>query len=150
MTDPDGTRTTLVEGPDPRFGMQSSLATAFTMVSPGGVSSTLSMSRQVSLSDPTNLLSLTALNDTIVLDGQTYTRGYDAASRQIITRTPARREKRTILDSKGRILSFLPDSSLAPLTFTYDGRGRTVETTHGGQITTYTYDSLGRVGSRQN
>jgi RHS repeat-associated protein len=150
LTDPEGTITTMVEGPDPRFGMQSPLPTAITSVSPGGISDTFSMNREVTLSDPTDLLSLTAQNDTITLNGQIYTSVFNAGSRQITNRTPLGRETIMTFNSLGRVLSFLPDSALIPITFTYDGRGRVIETTQGSQTTRYNYDTLGRLNEKRD
>src|ERR1019366_10453958 len=58
-TVPDGTVTTLTQGPDPHFSMQASLPANLIITTPGGRTSTSSMQRSVTLASPTDLLSLT-------------------------------------------------------------------------------------------
>lgn len=55
---PDGTITTPVEGPDPRFGMQAPILKSLTVATPLGLTSTLTTTRAVTFSNPTNPLSL--------------------------------------------------------------------------------------------
>src|SRR5262249_5686630 len=69
----DGTVLSLLEGPDPRFSMQAPLPATETINTPGGLTATTTTSRTVTLADPQNLLSLTALTDTIKINGRTFT-----------------------------------------------------------------------------
>jgi YD repeat-containing protein len=55
----DGTVTTLLQGPDPRFGMQAAIPNAVTVRLPSGLTSTVGMTRTVTLS-PTRLPSMAA------------------------------------------------------------------------------------------
>src|SRR5262249_20566643 len=69
LTNPDGTVSTIVLGPDPRFGMAAPLTANQTIALPGGLTATTTWSRAVTLSDPTNPLSLTQQTDTLVVNG---------------------------------------------------------------------------------
>jgi hypothetical protein len=80
-TTADGAITTLTPGPDPRFGMQAPIPKTLTVRMPSGLTSSLAMTRGVTLSDPTNLLSLTNQTDTLTLNGRTTTSVYNATAR---------------------------------------------------------------------
>jgi len=53
-TTADGSRDHPDTGPDPRFGMQAAFPSALTDPMPSGLTSSLAMTRTVTLSDPTN------------------------------------------------------------------------------------------------
>jgi len=72
-TGPDGTVVTIVQGPDPRFGMQSPIVESMEVSTPGGLTQAITMSRTVTLSDPNDPLSLTSQTDTMVVNGKTLT-----------------------------------------------------------------------------
>src|SRR5262249_38512874 len=72
---PDGPVSTLLEGPDPRFAMQAPLPRSLSITT-GGLTSTMTTERAVSLADPNNPLSLTALTDAVHINGRTYTSSY--------------------------------------------------------------------------
>lgn len=74
----DGTVITLLEGPDPRFGMQASIPKSLTTTT-GGLTSTRSMDRTAKLADPNKPLSLTSQTDTLTLNGRIFKSVYDAA-----------------------------------------------------------------------
>jgi len=107
ITYPDGVVLTTVEGPDPRFGMQSPVYTAVTVAVPGGLTSTRTTTRSATLSDPANLLSLATLTESIVQNGQTWTTSYNAGTRTITATSPAGRSAKTVLDAKGHVVTVL-------------------------------------------
>ncbi|MGQ0594444.1 MAG: NHL domain-containing protein, partial [Gammaproteobacteria bacterium] len=80
-TAPDGTVTTRLEGPDPRFGMLAPVPTSVTTKLPSGLTATLTTARQATLADATDPLSLTGLTETRTRNGETFTKGYRAATR---------------------------------------------------------------------
>src|SRR5262249_2497609 len=80
-TVPDGTTFNLVQGPDPRFGMQTPVLTAVTVATPGGPSVTGTTARTVTLADPQNLLSLLTQTDITTINGRTFTSVFNAATR---------------------------------------------------------------------
>ncbi len=142
--------TSLVEGPDPRFGMQAPVATSLTVTTPSGLEATVTASRTATLADPLNLLSLTRQVDTITLNGRAATRTFDAASKTLTSRTPAGRQTVQTLDALGRMIR-LQAAGLEPVSFAYDLRGRLTTITEGSgptpRVTTLGYDLLDRLVS---
>ncbi|CDI04394.1 exported hypothetical protein [Candidatus Competibacter denitrificans Run_A_D11] len=118
----DGTVSTLLQGPDPRFGMQAPLPKSLTTTT-GGLTSTLTTERTVSLSNPQNLLSLTTLTDTATLNGRTATSIYTAATRTTVATSPAGRQRTAIVDTQGRITQ-AQVPGLATINTSYDSHGR--------------------------
>ena len=151
---PDGTTTTLVEGPDSRFGMQAPLPKNQTITTPGGLVFKSSTTQTVNLTDPKNLLSLSTLNESTDINGRTYTSVFDAASRTFTNTTPQGRQSTTTIDALGRVTQ-VQVPGLAANTFSYDGLGRLTSIAQGGRSLGTTYDtnsylasvtdSLGRV-----
>ncbi|HEX7125838.1 MAG TPA: RHS repeat-associated core domain-containing protein [Thermodesulfobacteriota bacterium] len=148
LTAPDGTVTTLVPGPDPRFGMQAPVAQSLTTRLPSGLTRTVTAARSVTLADPFDPLSATTQIDTVTLNGRTYTATYDAVTRTLLTRTPAGRETVTTLDALGRVVQ-VDRPGLAPVSLAYDARGRLEMVTEGtgptARVTTFGYDGLDRL-----
>ncbi|MBI4516179.1 MAG: hypothetical protein HY699_10245 [Deltaproteobacteria bacterium] len=58
------------------------------------------------LTDPLNPTSLISQTDTLVVNGRTITRSYNAATRTYTDTTPAGRVSRTVLDIAGRVTEF--------------------------------------------
>ncbi len=118
----DGTVTTLVESPDPRFAMQSPIASKLTIAS-GGLTSTLTSTRTASLSSPANPLSLTGLIDTVTINGRKSTSTYDAAAKTVTNTSAAGRKAATPLDNLGRIVQ-AQVTGILDTNLSYDTRGR--------------------------
>jgi RHS repeat-associated protein len=129
LTEPDGTITTRVEGPDPRFGMQAPIPESLTLRT-GGLTASLATTRTATLADAHNPLSLTTLTDTVTLNGRTSQTVYDAASRTFTATSPAGRTAATVIDGQGRPVA-AQVSGLAPLQAIYDARGRRQDLTWG-------------------
>ncbi|MBX3324920.1 MAG: hypothetical protein U0223_13295 [Nitrospira sp.] len=144
ITAPDGTITTQVEGPDPRFGMQSPILKSLTVATPLGLSSSLTTTRTVTLSNPNDPLSLATQTDTLVINGSTYTSTYTQATRLLRTTTPAGRISDVTLDAKGRVVQEQV-TGLDPVAYTYDTSGRLATITQGTGVnvrtSTLTYNS---------
>jgi len=152
-TAPDGTVTKEVEAPDPRWGMQAPIVQSLTVTTPGGLTSTTTTSRTVTLSDPNNPLSLQSLTDTVTINGQVYTSTFDATTRTLTQTTPAGRKTVTQEDALGRVLS-QQVAGLDPVNFTYDAQGRLIMTSQGtgasARVSTIGYDTQGNVASSNN
>ncbi len=145
-----GTVTTVTQGPDPRFGMQAPIHTAITVKTPGGLQSSTTASRTVSLTDPGNVLSLTNQTSSLTVNGKTLTSSYDAASRTYTTTTAMGKKYTTQVDAQQRpVLVQVP--GLAPVSYTYDSHGRPATTTQGtgstARTSTFGYGSDGYVAS---
>ncbi len=167
-TTPDGMTATRTDTGDPRWGMMAPVPTSLTIVTPGSLTLTSTSTRTATLSDSNNPLSLTALDDTLVLNGRTSTSHFDAATRTLTTTSPAGRVRTRTIDLQGRTISSQV-TGLAPVTATYDAVGRLATITTGtgpdartttlaydsqsylhsitdplGHITSFTYDAVGR------
>jgi len=122
-TSADGTVTNVVYGPDPRFGMLAPLLASRTVTTPSGLTSTVTLTRAVSLTDPTNSLSLTQQTDSLVVNGQAYSQVYNAASNAFIETTPAGRTQSTTINTLGQLVS-QQVGNLLPTSYAYDNNGR--------------------------
>jgi len=119
----DSTATTLVVGPDPRFGMQTPIPSSLTITTPGGLSSTTTMERTATLIDPDNPFDVDSITDRVVTNGRVLTRVFDAASRTLSVTSPAGRGSSLSYDAMGRIVR-MSVPNLHPINLTYDERGR--------------------------
>lgn len=147
---PDGTVTTVLEGPDPRFGMQAPLPSLVTTKLPSGLTATLATMRTVTLAQANDPLSLTGLSETTTVNGRTYKQVYTAATRTWTATSAAGRPSSTVLNDKGRtILSQTPE--FEAVQYAYDPRGRLNVVTQGSgaeaRTTLIGYNAQGYVGS---
>jgi RHS repeat-associated protein len=146
ITRPDGTVTTVVKGPDPRFGMLAPIVKTATIKTPSGLTYVIKEDRTATLSDPINLLSLSGLTETISINDRVYTSTYQASTKKITSVSPQGRQVVTTLDSKGRIIE-RQVGGFYPTTFTYDDRGRVITIAQGtgvdARVQSITYDGEG-------
>jgi RHS repeat-associated protein len=98
----DGTVVNLLQGPDPRFSMQTPLPKS-SSITMGGVTSTLTTERTANLADPLNPLSLNNLTDKLTVNGRTFTSSFDPASKTFTSTTAAGRQSTTTIDGQGRV-----------------------------------------------
>jgi RHS repeat-associated protein len=143
-----GTATHLDYASDGRWGAQSALPAGFQITMPSGLSSSGSLNRSVTLSDPSNPLSVSGLLDTLQVNGRTYQSEFSTASGAVTDTTPTGGQMTLTLDSHGRPSSWRK-FGLAPFQFTYDSRGRLTAITRGDGVQTrtikYDYGSDGFV-----
>jgi len=144
VTAPDGTVTTTVQGPDPRFGMQAPITKSLSVKLPTGLTSTLTTSRTAALSNPADPLSLTSQTDTLVINGRTYTSVFNQTAKTITTTTPAGRTSTVTLDAQGRVITEQV-TGLESVSYTYDALGRLATITQGtgatARTSTLSYDT---------
>ncbi|MFZ5898609.1 MAG: hypothetical protein ACOYU7_05475 [Bacillota bacterium] len=143
VTYPDGTTVSLVEGPDPRWGMQAPLVEDLTIITPEGLTSTTTETR-VATYDPGNPGGIETLTYTLSINGRTYTTTFDAILNQIAVVTPEGRETVYTLDTRGRVVQ-AEVPGLDPVTYTYDEQGRLLEVRQGDRSITYAYDEQNRI-----
>ena len=117
----DGTVVTTQFGPDPRWGMLAPIATSVTKT-PSGLTRTVTTQRSVTLSDPTNLLSMIRMTDTITDNGAVSTLVYDAVARLFTLTTAAGRSGTWKVDAQGRFTQE-QIAGIAPVNYAYDDRG---------------------------
>lgn len=119
----DGTGVYSIAGPDPRFGMLSSVPTINRITTPAGLINTTTTARSAILTDPLDRLSHTSLTETVTTNGRVSTQVYTAATKTFVTTSPFGRQTSTVLDAKGRVAqTLLP--GINPVNYAYDIRGR--------------------------
>jgi RHS repeat-associated protein len=142
---PDGTTTTSIEGPDPRWGIQVPVTTVKTLKF-GTLTMNISGSRAASLGTAGNPFSLTMQTDKETINSRTYTSVFTASNRTIVDTTPVGRKLTTVLDTLERVSS-TQVAGLTPAEFAYDARGRLASLARGTRTTSFTYDTDGRLAS---
>jgi len=143
---PGGTVQNLLIGPDPRFGMQSPLATKVELRTPAGLVANLVASRSIALADPHNPLTLHTQTDVASINGRLYSSTFDVIQRKLTSRTPTGRQRVGILDARGRLVEGQV-AGIDPLRYTYDSLGRRVSTTQGPRTSVFSYDAQGHLAS---
>ena len=121
-TSSDGTILQTTLSPDPRFGMQAPFA-ATTVTTPAGMAGSGGQTVSVTLQDPHNPLSVTALTRQVSINGRSSSSTYSATSRSITSTSAGGRVSTAVLDATGR-LAQLTASSVLPVSFQYDAAGR--------------------------
>ncbi len=137
----DGITTQTIQGPDPRFGMQSPVNTSVTTTTPGGIKSATTDNRTVTLMSG---LQVTGLKDSVVVNGKVYQTLYNGIQHLFTTTSPLGRQSFTYIDTLGRVIK---DSipGIVPVNYYYDRKGRLTSVAQGARISYFTYDSLGRI-----
>lgn len=143
---PHGSTTSILLGPDPRWGMLSPLASNATVTTPGGLVATTTEARTVVLTNPIDPFSLTSLNETVTVNGRTFTSLYTAASQTFVNTTAEGRQFTLTIDDQGRpVLDQI--AGLLATNYVYDNRGRLISATQGSggmaRVYTFTYNSSG-------
>lgn len=148
-TAPDGTTATQLLGADPRWGVNAPLNNQ-TVTTPDGLMSIETTSRQVSLADPTNLLSLSGQTDTVSVNNRAYSTMFSSQTLTFANSTPTGRQSISTIDAQGRIVG-QQTANLNPVALTYDSHGRLSSTTQGSgasaRATTFAYGSDGRLAT---
>ena len=146
ITSADGTVSTVTEGPDFRFGMQSPIPERATVTLPSGLSRIVSADSQAILADPTDLLSHTSLTKIVTLNGKSTVSRYDTATQTTTVTTPESRMLTHVLNAQGKVTSMQAEG-LAAINYAYDTRGRLSDITTGTGAETrnvqLTYDGNG-------
>jgi RHS repeat-associated protein len=144
ITAPDGTVTTQTQGPDPRWAMQAPVLKSLTVRTPSALTSTVTSTRAVTLSNPSDPLSLASQTDTLVINGRQYQSVFNQTAKTLTTTTPAGRTSTVTLDAKGRVVQEQV-TGLEPVAYTYEALGRLSTITQGtgaaARTSTLTYNS---------
>jgi RHS repeat-associated protein len=139
VTSPSGSVQTSVLTPDSRFGMSSPVTATATVQTPSGLKATLTASRQVTLSNPADPLSLVSLTETLAINGRTSHSTFTRASRRLTTTSITGRTHSVIYDEKDHpVTRQLP--GLAAVQFTYESHGLVSAVAAGARQTSVTYD----------
>jgi RHS repeat-associated protein len=151
MRHADGTVITSTFAPDPQWGIAVPYPATITLRRPSGVTATVTESRTVTLSDPSNPLSLIAASTSETQSGHTSSTTYNATTHTITTTTPAGRKTVTTLNADGQPATFQL-GNFTPTTFTYaDAHGRLTQVSQGrgasARVTTFDYGADGYVSA---
>ncbi|WAK01496.1 NHL domain-containing protein [Methylobacter sp. YRD-M1] len=148
-TEADGTVTTLVQGPDPRFSMLAPVIQSL-QISAGGLTANRTGQRTAVLASADNPLSLTKLTDSVTLNGRTRTTVYDAVSKTFTATSPAARQTQAVIDSLGRITQ-TQATGILPVNHTYDPQGRLATIVQGSgadeRLLSFAYNPQGYLDS---
>jgi RHS repeat-associated protein len=143
---PDGTAVTVLQGPDPRFGMQAPVDALRIIQTPSGLTKVTSIERSVNLSDPENLLSLISWTQLKTINGRIFSKSFDAPGNTMSTTSPEGRTMVTELGELGRITR-KQYSDFAPIDYAYDQRNRVTQISQGSgpdaRTLSIAYDSKG-------
>jgi len=138
----EGMLTTVLKGPDPRFGMQAPVVSKRVTKTPAGLTATVTQSRTVTLSALSDPLSLKTFAETVTVNGKSARSVFDAGARSVTATSPAGRSAVATLDAKGRPVSSQV-AGLEPVQYAYDSRGRLQDVRRGqegGDTRTLHYD----------
>lgn len=171
ITQPTDVVETVLESPDPRFGMQAPVTQTTVRVPlsdpPASyLTASVSQGRTVSLSNPVDPFSVTTHTETVTVNTRSVTRQYTAATRTYADTSPEDRVTTTVLDERDRPIqqqvgnltasafSYDPDTQQlsgvvqgarsTSITYHPDGTVESV-TDAAGRTVSFTYDDAGRV-----
>ena len=97
-------------------------------------------SRAVTLSNPSDTLSVSQIVESVNINGRTLQSTYNRSASTITTTTPMNRHTVTTLDALGRVTQIAPPGVLAT-SIHYDTRGRPDVISQGSRTATLSYDS---------
>ena len=147
---PDGTQVDVIERPDPRWGMAAAYPEAITVTLPGGMTTTQTISRAVTLAVPGNPFSVEQITTRVQHGSATAVYTYTAANRTITSTTATGVSSIAQLDALGRIISVTLAPGQTSITYTYNSLGQLIETRQGAQAWTYAYDAAQQLIGRSN
>ena len=149
-TYPDGTQIDVMQRPDPRWGMAAPFAESMTITLPGGLVSTQTMARVVTLGTPGNPFSVQQLTNRLQQGSAVTTFAYTAANRTITTQSATGQTAVAQLDEYGRVVTTTLAAGQTPITYAYNSLGQLTEARQGTLVWTYTYDDARQLISRSN
>ena len=144
-TSPDGTLASVFLSIDPRFGMSAPLSST-TVTTPSGLAEATATTRSVTLSDPSNLLSVQTATTTTSVNGNLWTNSFNASGQTWTSTSPAGRTVVTTVDAAERPTS-IAIPGINPMGMGYDPRGRVSSMSQGGQSWILGYDPQGHLAS---
>jgi RHS repeat-associated protein len=147
---PDGSTSISEFRPDPRWGANAPVRSRLTLTTPGGVASTWSFDRSLTLATPGDPLSLATLTDAMSVNGGKSTRVFDAKKNQVTHVTPAGRRVVMTVNDAGRMTK-LEMPGLLPVELTYENKGHLTAISQGAsgerRTVRFNIDGEGRLAS---
>jgi len=148
-SDAEGTTNSETLTGDPRWNMQSPYAKSAAL-STGGFTANVTNSITATLTDPSNLLSLSTLTQTSSINNRSYLSQYTATNKTLTETSPAGRIAKTQIDNQGRPVS-IQITGLFDTQASYDSRGRLSTIASGAdpdqRSTSIGYNTAGYVSS---
>ncbi|MBI3205013.1 MAG: hypothetical protein HYZ29_25980, partial [Myxococcales bacterium] len=138
---PDGTLAKASQALDPRFGLQSPVVSRTTRT-PGGLVRTETRERTTSPLVPTTPYAVTAVTDSVTVNGRTTTTVFDKPTLTTTVTSPAGRATKTFHDPQMRVTR-REVTGITPVDFVYDSRGRLATVTQGPRVRSTGYYSTG-------
>jgi RHS repeat-associated protein len=146
-TAPDSTVTTVVEGPDPIFGMLAPVAKSQTVDIPGtGLNFTSQTERTVTKGNPGHPLDLQTWSEKTTINSRIFTSTFDVSTSTFSRTSPVGRQTEEVLDTQGRVIE-LSMPGIETVQFNYDNRGRLASMVQGNRSTILSYDNSGNLAS---
>ncbi len=147
---PDGVTVQQLFESDQRFEMMSPVPSNTVTRLPSGLSSTSATSRNVTLSDDNDLLSVSTYEEVLTRNGRAYISQFDSATRTVTTVTPTGRSAERVINAAGSVTNS-KYADIAPVTYTYNSLGKissaTVVTDTSSREYTFGYDQKGDLES---
>ena len=143
---PDGSVWVATYGPDPRWGMAAPILTSYELTLPSGLHGSLSVTRSVVLSEPSDPFSLLWQEDTVALNGKAWQVFYDTTAGEVTVTSPEGRVAKEVLDDRGRVVS-VEAPGVAAVGLSWDDAGRLEAVEQGGRRLDLEYDDRGNVGT---
>ena len=138
---------------DSHSRMQAPILKSLTVQTPSALTSTLTSSRTVTLTNPNDPLSLATQTDALIINGRQYQSVFTQAVKTLTTTTPAGRTSTVTLDAKGRVIQEQV-TGLDAVAYTYDSLGRLSTITQGtggdARTSTLTYNSKNELTNIQD
>ena len=126
---------------DPRFGSAAAYTSEHRIEQPSGLTQEISIYREVELSDPNDLLSVSIARDSITKNGKKWISEFDTQVRSLTKTSPMGRKVVYYLDDKGRVKT-AQKASLRKSEFTYSPG--LLDSIHAGSFqVNFEYDSRG-------
>jgi RHS repeat-associated protein len=146
---PTRTVTTTLGG-DPRFGLQAPVkqSEVIALAGSGAPQQVREERRSVTLADRNDPLSVTSLETSSSINGQTWRETWNASASTLTLTSPEGRTTVQTLDEKG-LLRSVQVGNLSPMTLDHDANGRVVAVHHDARTTTLEY-AAGYVASQSN
>ena len=149
-TYPDGTVVTTAGATDPRFGASvNSFIRVRRIKMPSGLTATLMMDKEANLGNSSDPLSLVSQTDTVVMNGDTYTRRYDNTTNTVTMATPEGRTLVTAMNPHGSVIKRV-SGNLRAVEYKYNEQGQLTEIRQGSRTVTLIYNSDGYLSSITN
>jgi RHS repeat-associated protein len=143
-TSPSGSIFTSVVSVDSRFGMSAPVTTNQTIAMPSGLKATITGSRQVTLSNPADPLSVTAYTETESINGTSFRSTYTNSTRTLALTSPVGRTQTGTFDTSDRPVS-VQVPGLNAVSLGYESHGLVSTMTSGTRQASFTYDDHQRL-----